>query len=180
MLLVPAYSEAANLRLILGHLQQKFGGEIAAPIHLNCQRFRATPQELAHLEAQLDTLVSQTPPLIIYGDVLEPVYSTFRDLERLRLRLRPTQELSTFFDNLNNLLNELMLTPLHEALPESVVLLEDIRMSILKVQRYPHKLFSCERLVFSELKAPGRYTALFSAPLSQVSASSELKQLRLD
>jgi hypothetical protein len=180
VLLVPPYSEAANLRLILGHLQQQFGGEIAAPIHLNCQRFRATPQELAHLEAQVDTLVSQTPPLVIYGDVLEPVYSTFRDLERLRLRLRQTEELSTFFASLNHLLNELMLTPLHEALPEGVVLLEDIRMSILKVERYPHKLFSCERLVFSELKAPGRYTALFSVPLSQASPSPALEQFHLD
>lgn len=178
ILLVPAYSDAATIRLVLGKLQQRFGGEIAAPIHLSCQRFRATHQELLQLKPKLVQLISQTPPIPIRGEALEPVYSTFRAVERLRLRIQPDSTLTTFFHELNSVLEAMMLTPLQPTLPEGIVLLEDIKMSILKVERYPHKLFTCQRLMLSQLKAPGRYQALFSIPFSQVPMSHDASQLR--
>ncbi len=168
-LLIPSYAEAAALKLRLKDLHQKYGGEIAKPIHLTCQRFRVDEFQLEALKPRLIRLASRTAPVPLMGQNLEPFYSTFRQQEILKCRISPSEALTQFVDGLNREIEDLGIVPHFAWVSELVTLFEDIYVGgLLKKEDYPARLFWGQRLVLTQIKAPGRYKALFSVSLSQI------------
>ncbi len=167
-LLIPSYAESIALKSRLKELHHRYGGEVASPLHLTCQRFRADAKQLELLKPRLIRLVSRTSPIPLMGQNLEPLYSTFRQQEILKCRISPTEALTSFIERLNGELEELNINPHFPWVSELVTLLEDIQVGLLRKEDYPSRLFWGQRLVLTQIKAPGRYKALFSVSLSQL------------
>jgi len=167
-LLIPSYGESIALKSRLKDLHKRYGGEIASPLHLTCQRFRATTEQLEQLKPRLIRLATATPPLPLMGQNLEPFYSTFRQQEILKCRITPTEKLVHFVTKLSEELEDLGIDPHFPWVSELVTLFEDIQVGLLRKEDYPQRLFWGQRLVLTQIKAPGRYKALFSASLSQL------------
>ena len=167
-LLVPTYAQVAVIRLQTAELQRSYGGAASAPLHLCCQRFRASRAALASLGPALSELAAATPPVRVVGTRLEPFYSTFHAYETLKCHVAVDEALTAFFERLTQTLQNAALEPLLREPPALVTLLTDIRVGRLQVQPYPRTLFVGGRLVLSQLKAPGHYRALASVPLGHV------------
>lgn len=168
VLLVPSYNQSKIIRLQLAELQRVYGGEMSLPLHLSCQRFHATQEELKHFKHLLSELAAATPPLQVVGTRLEPFYSTFHAHETLKWHIELGDPLAGFFKELTGLLKSMSLPPLLKEPPALVTLLTGIFLSRLEMLSYRRTLFVGERLVLSQLTASGRHLALFSAPLSYV------------
>jgi hypothetical protein len=166
-LLVPNYDQGGVIRTQLETLRGRFGGLDASPLHVLCQRFRADKSQLENLKPKLKELVQTTRAIQVTGSDVEPFYSTFRSLELLKCRLTATESLEKFVASLNALLQEQNVAPLNLANPEWVTLLEDIHVGRLQAHPYAHNLFVGQRLLISELRAPGRFKALHSFALAE-------------
>lgn len=167
-LLIPSYAESIALKSRLKDLHQRYGGEIASPLHLTCQRFRASEEQLEQLKPKLIRLATRTQPIPLLGQNLEPFYSTFRQQEILKCRISPTDSLISFVTKLSKELEDLSIEPHFPWVSELVTLFEDIHVDLLRKEDYPTRLFWGQRLVLTQIKAPGRYKALFSVSLSQL------------
>lgn len=166
-LLVPNYDQGGVIRTQLESLRQQFGGVDVSPLHLLCQRFRADKSQLENLKPKLKDLVQTTRAIQVTGTDIEPFYSTFRSLELLKCRITTSEGLEKFVVALNVLLEEQQIAPLNLGTPEWVTLLEDIHVGRLQAHPYAHPLFVGRRLLISELRAPGRFKALYSFPLAE-------------
>jgi hypothetical protein len=166
-LLVPNYDQGGAIRAQLETLRAQFGGVDAAPLHVLCQRFRADKVQLEKLKPHLKTFAQTTGSIQVAGSTLEPFYSTFRALELLKCRLSTSDSLEKFVVALNALLQEQGSTPLNPMTPEWVTLLENIHVGRLQAHPYPQHLFTGQRLLLSELRAPGRFKALYSFALGE-------------
>ncbi len=167
-LLIPGYSEAALLKTRLKTLKTRFGGDIASPLHLTCQRFRAEPEELERLKPRLICLASRTPTIALEAKSIEPFYSTFHDQELLKCRIESSKLLQDFVETFNQELEDMGITPHFPWVSELVTLLENIQVSRLQIEEVSETLFYAQRLVLTQIKAPGRYKALFSVSLSSL------------
>ena len=165
-LLIPDYTEAVKLKLRLKALQARFGGQIATPLHLTCQRFRAEAEDLEKLKPSLVRLVSATPAIKLEAKSIEPFYSTFHEQELLKCRIDSSAELQDFVEKLSAELKEMGIVPHFPWVSELVTLLEDIQVSRLQLEEMGEPFFTAQRLVLTQIKAPGRYKALFSVSLS--------------
>lgn len=167
-LLIPGYSEAASTKVRLEKLQLRFGGSIASPLHLTCQRFRAEPEELERLKPRLIYLASKTPMIALEAKSLEPFYSSFHEQELLKCRIESSKALQDFVTAFNHELEDRGIRPHFPWVSELVTLLENIKVSRLRVENMSETLFYAQRLVLTQIKAPGRYKALFSVSLSSL------------
>lgn len=167
-LLVPTYTQASIIRVQTAALQRFYGGAASAPLHLCCQRFRATHDVLKTLKPALRDLAAATPPLRVVGTRLEPFYSTFYARENLKCHIAVDAALTAFFEHLTQTLKDASLAPLLGEPPALVTLLTGVELGRLQVQPYPRTLFVGGRLVLSQLKAPGHYRAVASVPLGHV------------
>jgi hypothetical protein len=168
-LLVPNYDQGGVIRAKLESLREQFefGGVDVSPLHLLCQRFRADKSQLEHLKPKLREFVQTTEAIQVTGTDIEPFYSTFRSLELLKCRITPSEQIEKFVAALNTLLEGQQIAPLNLGAPEWVTLLEDIHVGRLQTHPYAHPLFVGQRLLISELRAPGRFKALYSFPLAK-------------
>lgn len=167
-LLVPTYTQASVIRVQTAYLQRSYGGVASAPLHLCCQRFRATRDVLEGLKPALSDLAAATPHLRVVGTHLEPFYSTFYARENLKCHIVVDEELTAFFERLTRTLQEASLAPLLAEPPALVTLLTGVELGRLQVQPYPRTLFVGGRLVLSQLTAPEHYRAVASVPLGHV------------
>jgi hypothetical protein len=165
-LLVPNYDQGAVIRTELETLRGRFGGVDVTPLHVLCQRFRADKAQLEALKPHLKTLAQTTKAVAITGTDVEPFYSTFRSMELLKCRIASHESLEKFVAALNTVLQGQQIEPLNAALPEWVTMLEDIHVGRLQTHPYQQQLFVGQRLLLSELRAPGRFKALHSFALS--------------
>jgi hypothetical protein len=172
-LLVPNYDQGGVIRAQLESLRGQFGGVDAAPLHVVCQRFRADKAQLENLKPKLKELVQTTKAIQVTGSDIEPFYSTFRSLELLKCRLTASENLEKFVVALNTLLQEQDIAPLNLANPEWVTLLENIHVGRLQTHPYAQPLFVGQRLLISELRAPGRFKALHSFALSEAKIATQ-------
>ncbi len=167
-LLVPSYTQAQSLNINLVDLKEKYGGQIAKPIHLTCQRFQADSEQLELLKPKLIHLAARTSALQLQGKQIEPFYSTFREQEILKCRIEATKEIDAFVKALNRELEDVGIEPHFPWVSELVTLLEDIQISRLQNATYDRHLFLGQRLMLTQIKAPGRYKPLFSSAMSQL------------
>jgi hypothetical protein len=172
-LLVPNYDQSSVIRSELESLRGRFGGVDATPLHVLVQRFRADKIQLEKLKPQLKALTQTTKAMSVTGIDVEPFYSTFRALELLKCRIVTPDGLEKFISTFNDALLEQHITPLNLALPEWVTLLEDIHVGRLQTHAYSQQLFVGQRLLLSELRAPGRYKALHSFALAEAKVKTQ-------
>jgi hypothetical protein len=170
-LLVPNYNQSRSIRAQLEHLREQFGGSDVMPLHVLCQRFRADKAQLELLKPQLKTLVQTTTAVQVNGLGIEPFYSTFRARELLKCRIAVPETLEKLIAALDALLQEHGITPLNIGTPEWVTLLEDIHVGRLQPHPYTQHLFVGQRLLLSELRAPGSFKALYSFALAGAETS---------
>lgn len=166
-LLVPNYDQGGVIRSQLENLRHHYGGVNVSPVHVLCQRFRADKEQLENLKPHLKHFAQTTPTIAVSGLDVEPFYSTFRALELLKCRIATSEQLEKFVATLNILLREQGITPLNLDSPEWVTLLEDIHVGRLQSRSYKEQLFVGQRLLLSELRAPGRFKALHSFALGE-------------
>ncbi len=173
-LLVPNYDQSSLIRNQLEHLRGQFGGLDVTPLHVLCQRFRADKAQLERLKPRLEKLSQSTEAMTIVGLDVEPFYSTFRARELLKCRLEASEILYKFVTALNDVLLAEQIVPLNPDMPEWVTLLEDIHVGRLQTHPYERQLFVGQRLLLSELRAPGRFKALHSFALAEAEVNSQL------
>jgi hypothetical protein len=166
-LLVPNYNQSSSIRAKLETLREQFGGSDVMPLHVLCQRFRADKARLESLKPHLKTLVQTTTAVNLKSLDIEPFYSTFRSRELLKCRIVVPETLQKLITSLDALLLEHGITPLNVGLPEWVTLLEDIHVGRLQPHPYEQNLFVGQRLLLSELRAPGSFKALYSFALAE-------------
>ncbi len=172
-LLVPNYDQGGLIRTKLERLRGQFGGVDALPLYLLCQRFRADKTHLERLKPRLKDLVQTTTGIEVTGRDVEPFYSTFRARELLKCRITASDTLEKFVTALNTLLQDHDITPLNPVTPEWVTLLEDIHVGRLQTHPYHQQLFVGQRLLLSELRAPGRFKALHSFALAETTIATQ-------
>jgi hypothetical protein len=166
-LIVPNYDQGGVIRTQLETLRRQFGGVDVSPLHVLCQRFRADKPQLEILKPKFKELALTTRAVEVTGTDIEPFYSTFRSLELLKCRIATSEGLEKLVTALNALLAEQQIAPLNLGTPEWVTLLEDIHVGRLQTHPYGHPLFVGRRLLISELRAPGRFKALYSFALAE-------------
>lgn len=168
ILLVPTYSQSPVIRTQLADLQRQFGGEIVAPLHITCQRFAATDEQLEALKPLLVALCESSSPVHVTGARLEPFYSTFRAQEILKCHVEPSEDLSEFIGGVKAVTDSLGIQGHYEFERILITLLEGVSINHLKVFSFRRKLFIGQRLLVTRIKSPGNYTTLFSAAFSGV------------
>ena len=164
--LVPTYQQSSVIRYQLAELQREVGGELTVPLHLTLQSFRAPPQQLKLLEAAFGDLTRTTQPVQVKSSHLE--------LSRgdLVCHVVPEGTMTQFFMAVKRLLLGARLEPLIDKPPRHIKLLSEVKAEQLKTSDYRRTLFTGQRLVLSQARAPGRYSALFSSPFAEVTAST--------
>lgn len=178
LLLMPGYAQALAIRARLAELQRRYHGVVTAPLHLVCQRLQGPPEALGALGERLEQLARETPPVPVTATELEPFYSTFYQRESLKCHVNPSAPLLALSEALERALAEVGLEPQTEGPELRVTLLEQIRIDRLVVTEYRQPLFTGERLVLAEPRAPGRYRALQSASLGEGPAASSAASLK--
>lgn len=165
LLLAPTYSQSPVIRIQLADLQRQFGGEIVAPLHVTCQRFRASDTQLAALKPRLEAFAKTAEPIHVCGERLEPFYSTFRAQEILKCHLEPNPTLDHFRAALAQRLEAVGIAQ-QNAEPDPVTMLEGITINHLNTFGFRRKLFIGQRLLLTRTRSPGHYETLFSTAIA--------------
>jgi len=168
VLLVPTHSQSPVIRTQLADLQRQFGGEIVAPLHVTCQRFSATDEQLEALKPHLSALCERSAPIHVVGKRLEPFYSTFRAQEILKCHLAANSNLTKFISDVKASMSAAGIGAHYEASDSPITLLEGVKINRLNVFEFRRKLFIGQRLLLTRIKSPGHYSTLFSAAFADV------------
>ena len=168
ILLVPTYGQSPVIRTQLADLQRQFGGEIVAPLHVTCQRFNATDEQLEDLKPHLTALCERSAPVHVRGKRLEPFYSTFRAQEILKCHVEPSRDLKEFIKGVQAATEAVDIEGHYSFENILITLLEGVKINHLNVFTFRRKLFIGQRLLVTRIKSPGHYTTLFSAAFAGV------------
>ncbi len=166
--------EIAHMRGSQAILQGILGGRIVTPVHLTSHRFEAQdPKVVGMLLQDLADKLERFRPFPITALSYVPLYSTFREVNLLKWRIRTNVELYEFTTKVNSVLEAIGIQSIYpsgwvsslvtalEDIPEIIYDRHELNQSLqVAKEPFPRHLFTANEVALSRVKGPEEYEIL--------------------